>query len=450
MSNKRRLEDYYDIDTKSIPKKKRKISLTNTDQKEIENKKQKPPKWLCQNIWDYNKHGGIYSMKQLAEASTFLEKNGFVVISDVIDNKDNIEAQKLLLNDIKEINKNNANVQNINNINQITNKELPGWASNGLRYQFAISHGKFAHFSRLRPNIKKIFAHFHKCNENELNCSWDSIAITPPNHKHKKTLWLHADQSIYNDKNKKIPGWDYLSIQGALYYTETNKYTVSFICSPQSHIKHWHKLAVKARTKLKHWILLDNDEKMDDEYIKMKQEIIDNSFRIHVPKNSFLLWDSKIFHQNGDCISNNNGNKDEMKRIASFICMAHNKYRTYKAFKNSLIYAVNGATSTHWPQFMIAHSSKHPRFSKGNCYENMCDIKPKLNEMVSEKEFQKMIPLGLKGKEIKVYNSDKMVKLTLETVHHLGIRDLGKFKVVDLWNLIDPQIKMLQPWMDPK
>eukprot|EP01084_Bolivina_argentea_P174643 302515_1 len=327
MSNKRRLEDYYDIDTKSIPKKKRKISLTNTDQKEIENKKQKPPKWLCQNIWDYNKHGGIYSMKQLAEASTFLEKNGFVVISDVIDNKDNIEAQKLLLNDIKEINKNNANVQNINNINQITNKELPGWASNGLRYQFAISHGKFAHFSRLRPNIKKIFAHFHKCNENELNCSWDSIAITPPNHKHKKTLWLHADQSIYNDKNKKIPGWDYLSIQGALYYTETNKNTISFVCCPESHIKYWNKLSKKARTKVKHWMLIHdmcNNNPNDEELKKIKQNIMDSAYRIHVPKNSFLLWNSKVFHQNCDSLVEKKNNIN-MKRIASLICMASNK-----------------------------------------------------------------------------------------------------------------------------
>ena len=139
-----------------------------------------------------------------------------------------------------------------------------------------------------------------------------------------------------------------------------------------------------------------------------------------------------------------------MKRIACFICMSPTKFREYSAFKNSLIYAINGSTSTHWPQFMKSHSSKHPRFSKGNCYQNMQDIKPKLNPNITAKEFKKMIPDSLKDKKVKIYNNEELKELTLETVHNLGINDLKKFKIDDLWKLVHPRIHQLQPWMDKK
>merc|ERR1712048_1385788 len=112
-----------------------------------------------------------------------------------------------------------------------------------------------------------------------------------------------------------------------------------------------------------------------------------------------------------------------MKRIASFICMAPTEYREQKAFKNALVFAINGTSSTHWAQFMQMNSSKHPRFSKNNCYEHMVDIKPKLNPQITEAEFQKMIPDSLKDKQVKVYNCEETQPLTLSTVHHLGVRE---------------------------
>ena len=109
---------------------------------------------------------------------------------------------------------------------------------------------------------------------------------------------------------------------------------------------------------------------------------------------------------------------------------------------------MNGSASTHWAQFMASHGSKHPRFSKGNCYEHMADLRPALNQQVTERMFQRMIPEALKGKKVKVYGSEETQPLTLRTVHNLGQRDLNKFAVEDLWKLIDPRLKVLQPWVD--
>ena len=436
-------------ENESNPKKKRKVIDANNDIEKDKKTKKKAPKWICSKIWNYAEKGGAFGMNELSEALTFFNENGFAVIKDVMDEKENGEGKKLLLDDIKEINKKKEDV-NLDELqlDNVTNKLLPGWSSNGIRLQFGISHGRFAQFARLRPNIRKMFAHFHECNEEDLCCSWDSIAVTASNGKHKKELWLHADQSIWNEKNEKIKGWDFRSIQGALYFTETNEETVSFIASPKSHSKYWKKLAEKTKTKTKHWILLNeigNDD--DEECNKIKQDIMSSSYRIHVPKNGFLLWNSKVFHQNGDALKPNK-NRKEIKRIASFICMAPKKYRDQKAFTNSIIFAINGTTTTHWPQFMQLHSSKHPRFSKNNCYEHMVDIKPKLNPEITEEQFKEMIPESLKDKQVKVYGSKESESLTLATVHHLGVRDLNRFKIKDLWKLMNPELKVLQPWME--
>eukprot|EP01083_Nonionella_stella_P159669 521076_1 len=453
-NKKRSLEDYFERESSdepmpdSNPKKKRKISTNSNSTK----KKAKPAeKWTCHKIWDYDQKGGIYALNELDEAMTFLDTYGFAVISDVIDEKENAEGRNLLLNDVRHINKNKG-IQ-IDNLSTITNKQLPGWSSSGIRLQFGISHGQFAHFCRLRKNIKTIYAKVFGCNQKDLCCSWDSIGVSPLTAKHKKNLWLHADQSMYNEKSEKILGWDYKSIQGALYLTETNQYTVSFIASPESHTKYWDKLAQKTKTKTKHWVMLNQEHEDDAEYTQMKSDIMNDSYRIHVPKNSFLMWNSKVFHQNQDAMestTDENEASDVMKRILSFICMAPVQLREYKAFENSLVFAINGQTSTHWPQLMKSHASKHPRFTKGNCYENMMDIKPKLNPNLTEAQFQKMIPEKLKDKQVKIYNSEETQSLSLETVHHLGLRDLKMFKVSDLWNLVHPNVRKLQPWMEPK
>eukprot|EP01084_Bolivina_argentea_P251449 421717_1 len=239
----------------SSKQKQKKKSKPNT-------KKSKPnTKFICTKIWNFETNGGIFSMNKLDKALDFYNEHGFAVINDVIDEKENICAKKLLLNDLNDINKNKKDIQidwnNINDLHKLTNSELPGWHFNGIRLQFGIAHGQFANYSRLRPNIRKIFSYFHECNENELCCSWDSIAITPYNAVQRDTLWLHADQSVFNEKNKKIKGWNYNSIQGALYYTNTNKETVSFVCCPGSHKKYWNEIAMNSKIKKKHWLLID-------------------------------------------------------------------------------------------------------------------------------------------------------------------------------------------------
>ena len=99
---------------------------------------------------------------------------------------------------------------------------------------------------------------------------------------------------------------------------------------------------------------------------------------------------------------------------------------------------------------MVQNGTKYPRVSKGTCYENMKAIKPVLNPEITEEQFQRMIPNQLKYKKVKIYGCDKLKQLTLETVDHLDIGDLRKFATSNLWRLVHPNVKQLQPWMKPK
>ena len=412
--------------------KKHKRLLNNKNNKIIKiSDKIKINKWECKKIWNYEKKGGKYKMTELSKAFDFFQENGFVVIQDVITKNQNKKGVQFLMNDINKINSKKNNFNSVNKIKDIINQSLPGWASNGIRVQFGISHGEFANYSRKIANIKQIFSFFLKCKKENLCCSWDSIAVTPYNAKHKKKLWLHIDQSITNNKNQKLEGWNQQSIQGALYYTDVNSDTVSFVCVPGSH-KKWKYIAENNKTEKGHQMMLENIK--ND---KLKKEILENAYRIHLNKNSFLLWNAKTFHQNCDTLSKKKtkNNQLKIKRIASFISMSDKKLRNKNAFKNSLIFAVNGTTTTHWAQIMKQHSRRFPLYRKNNCYEKMIFLKPKINPELNSQYFQQvLLPVQLKNKNV-----------NLENIHLLSSKELNYFSIESLKKIVHPEILEIQP-----
>merc|ERR1719295_2433141 len=118
-------------------------------------------------------------------------------------------------------------------------------------------------------------------------------------------------------------GCDDASVQGALYLTRSDAETVSFVAAPRSHSAHWPSLAAKARSKRKHWLLLEEVCDDDGDGDSVKRAVMDSAHRIHVPRNAFVAWNSRVFHQNCDALQKSKSKaKQSIKRIASFICMA--------------------------------------------------------------------------------------------------------------------------------
>ena len=295
--------------------------------------------FICKKYWNYDKYGGIYNLTNLNEAKKFIDEQGFVVIKNIITEDENKYARELFSKDLTNICKdfNNRDVGSLD----ITEDILPG-TPGGFRNGYGIAFGEYAQYCRSFPNVKNIFSHFQNCKKEDLCISWDNIFYNSANSYVYPHFWLHFDKMKYDINNNLIKGWGEHMLQSALYLTESNLYTPSFICIPKSH-KEWNKFAKYYRSQGHFFRLQDTEE-----YRNL-------TVRIHIPRNGIIVWNSQLAHANSSALYKRD--LAEPKRLGVFLCMCDKKKRDENAILNMLALYFKGVCSTHWPNLMLYHGN---------------------------------------------------------------------------------------------
>jgi len=144
-----------------------------------------------------------------------------------------------------------------------------------------IGHQEHAWYLRTRKKIIKLFADVWNTNINNLCVSFDGTCyIKKTNSKFNNKCWTHTDQA---PKYKNLKCY-----QGFVSLTN-NKYN-SLLIYEGSHKLHEEYFKNKNLSNdSKNW------HKIDPNYL---ETIKDKKKILNVPKGSFVIWDSRLFHQN--------------------------------------------------------------------------------------------------------------------------------------------------------
>lgn len=214
-----------------------------------------------------------------------------------------------------------------------------------------IAQSNFMWGLRTQPNFNKVFSHIHNVNENDnaLCASLDSYSLQMKGHP-EKGLLLHDDQAWGLDDRS-----EHYSIQGAYNFYSCNIDDTGLMVVPKSHQK-WNKRRageIGSRHK-QHFVPITPDDKdYSKSYLNAKKLIL--------PKNCFVIWNSKLLH--GTCKGTRERNSidpitnlPKVNRLTCFISMALKSLRTTETFiAKQLIYKTGGTTS-HW----ASHADCHP------------------------------------------------------------------------------------------
>lgn len=123
-----------------------------------------------------------------------LNREGYVVIKDLLESDNVKKALNFLLADIKSLN------PKIQNLDQVRGKDLPpAQNKNDLRISGGICHGKFAWFLRTCPEVSRVFEMLFDLPEGApMTGSVDVVALAPPasgSLVDGGKNWLHLDYS---------------------------------------------------------------------------------------------------------------------------------------------------------------------------------------------------------------------------------------------------------------
>jgi hypothetical protein len=163
--------------------------------------------------WKYSEDGGLYNLKdQAEEAKEFFEKWGFVVIADVMNEKENGAVLEALVHDLHEI---NPSTRHINAASEFSEDDLPSSPNHSFRTTCNIVFGRFASTIRSHESVRKAFSLMHQVPSDRLGCSWDTIFYTSEAANVTDTLatQLHWDHNGYVGGEKHLIADD-LCVQG--------------------------------------------------------------------------------------------------------------------------------------------------------------------------------------------------------------------------------------------
>ncbi|CAJ1461387.1 unnamed protein product [Effrenium voratum] len=120
----------------------------------------------------------------------FLQEEGYVVLTDVLQSGDVKEALRLLLQDLKLLQ------PKLQSLDQVREQHLPSnKAGNDLRMSAGLSHGAFAWYLRCHPEVSRLFEQlFDLPGGSPLVGSVDVVALAPPcSSSFYGKQWLHLD-----------------------------------------------------------------------------------------------------------------------------------------------------------------------------------------------------------------------------------------------------------------
>ena len=302
----------------------------------------------------------IFTLNTIQESLHFLELNGYVVLSNILDSSQTTEFIDYFKQDIKTISPNfdmnDSSTWNIAN--------FPGMFGKGMCVFNGIGQSNFMWYLRTNKKILDIFKKIYKTDE--LVTSFDGCSLFCSNKQQSKS-WHHIDQ---NPKNKIE------SYQSSYNYYPVTEKSSGFVIAPKSHTE--FKPDVKHN---KDWIMLDKDNEWHSKVVKLL-----------IPENCLTIWNSKTIHANSGMHKKFiNTNLD---RLTCYITYLPKILRKEETMRKRIQGYYDGITTSHWANKY--EPKKYPYGFKKQ-YENKClgNIQPLLSnkDKDKDKDTNKNIPI---------------------------------------------------------
>jgi hypothetical protein len=231
-------------------------------------------------------------------------------------------------------------------------------------------HQEFSWYLRTKPQIIDLFANIWNTTHDNLTCSFDGSCYIPNNTICNTKCWTHTDQapketnlicyqgfvSLTNNKDNTLMLYKNSHKLHQSYFVNKEKVLQQEATSIIEQIKNLQQNNESYIENIK--ILETKLSSIKDKIIKLNKDksknwqlidpsfldtIIDDKIILNIPAGSFVLWDSRTFHQN--IVSNKNE-----ERIVQYICMLPKTKKYTKAQqKKKFEYFKTLRTTSHWP-----------------------------------------------------------------------------------------------------
>lgn len=245
----------------------------------------------------------LFSISDDVNWKEYLDKYGFVVINNVIDDETYADLfTKFYLNW-----SNVARNFDFHDKTTWTRENCPMMWDIGMITGYGLAHAEFQWGLRTHPSVLDIWKRLHGTDDLVVSFDGFSVFLTP---EQKTSMWLHIDQ------NPKDPLY---SIQGAYNFMPVGEEDAGFVVVPGSH-----------KT-----FCVDMGE--DHKFIPVHPDDIhvDYAVKLLIPKNCFVLWNSKTLHANAGMSETK---APELNRVTSYICYFPKEQRP----ENMLMRRANG------------------------------------------------------------------------------------------------------------
>jgi hypothetical protein len=205
----------------------------------------------------------------------------------------------------------------------------------GIVQHMGVGHSQAVWDVRLNQRVQDVFARLY--GTNDLLVSFDGLCVMQPWRRFGTKSWLHFDQGPRRQGRHCIQG--YVNI---LDSSDATSGSLSVV--PGSHLKHadfWRRFPdAAAKAGSNDWYKLANDE---------QRSFFDGeAVRVHGPRGSLVLWDSRTLHQNMPA-------SDEPKnwRCVVYTCYQPRSLATDRLLAKKAAAFDDYRMTTHWPAEQI-------------------------------------------------------------------------------------------------
>lgn len=275
----------------------------------------------------------------------FLLENGFVVLSNIVDNAD--EYLDRMWDDITELSGGKVD------------RRIPSTRAKASNYPYMMHGGMIQYMGHsqlqwdIRERTASVFANLYDVSVDQLSTSFDGLCFMDGMRGYRARSdidFLHADQS---------PTKNYLySIQGLLNLTDSGPSDGGFVCVPGSHT--YRDFFDGKECSRDDWYLFTDAEKQSDPMFEM-------SIKVNARAGDFILWDSRLWH----C---NTVPKTQAIRSCVYVCMLPKRVvsETIRAKRRIAVTALR--TSSHHPGNGFHLFPKKPQWCGDDVYQRAIAI----------------------------------------------------------------------------
>lgn len=262
----------------------------------------------------------LFQTDDFEQWKKFLDEQGYVVLEEILPEQERSEIYSIFL---KEMNKVSPKLD-LKDSETFTIENTPLMFAKGMAVFNGFGNSDFMWNLRTHPNIRKIYELLHSTEK--LNVSMDGFSMFLSSEQ-KPGQWLHIDQN---------PNNSLYSIQGSYNFLPVTEDSSGFVVVPKSHLSYLPSKAPKGD-----FIVYDKNKTGFEDLGKQAVKLI-------IPKNCFVLWNSRLLHANTGIVKQNR--KPKIQRFDRLTC-----YITYlpknddEKLKEKRIKAyLKGETTSHW------------------------------------------------------------------------------------------------------